>query len=260
MSTTRRVKSAPASDEPVPEGVRVYNMKIFRQLLADAPPDDAGGDEEPDDGGLSAEEARRATRKELFARQQKKQAAELAEALRMSRLKADIKRETEFEGRVRELGDGKPLTDSIDKFLTVTQAAEVTKKEALYTEWESGVFEVLQQSVNRSVDSVNHKELTKRRNEEFQKFLHASNNTSGVFLDTVFEGDAEPAKAVALKTRIKPIRDPVRRSILKHRDEVSPRVVRWGVVVVAPSAHAVVPGGLSCGSGGGGVDVRVVVP
>jgi len=196
-------------------------MKLFRQLLADAPDDD--GLPEHGDGPvkISAEEARRQTRKELFERQKQKIDADMAENLRMSRLRAQMKQEVKFETMVRKIGEGKDMTDSIDKFLTVTDSAEVTKKEALFNDWESSVFDPLQASVNRRIESIDRKSLTKRKNKEFQKFLHASNNPSGVFLDTVFEGDTEPAKATSVKASMGKIRDPVRRSLLKYREETS---------------------------------------
>lgn len=213
MRRTDRIKSGPDA------GVRVYNMKVFRQLVADTPDHPRREIEDPGPKKLTAEEARAIIREENFERMQKVQAARLAETLRNKKIAKDLKREKKFDGMVTELGDGKPFTDSIDKFLTVTEAADTTKKEALYGEWQTGVFDKLQRSVNQTIESVDRKALNKKKNEDFQKFLDATNNTGGVFLETVFDGDTEPASAHSLKARVGKVKDPVRLSLNKHNQE-----------------------------------------
>ena len=199
----------------------MYNMKLFTQIIADSP--DMPRRRVPDAGPKvkSAEEARREIRTENFARMQKIQAARLEETLRTRKIKAEQKLEAKFDGMVKELDHGKDFTDSIDKFLTVTDAAEVTKKETLYQDWETGVFDKLQRSVNQSIENIDRKALNKKKNEDFQKFLDATNNTGGVFLDTVFEGDTEPATAHTVKARTGKVKDPVRLSLNKHNKEVT---------------------------------------
>lgn len=213
MRKADRVPSGPDA------GVRVYNMKLFTQLVKDTPDLRRRRTPPPKSQPLSADEARRQIRNKNFARNRKLQAAQLQETLRTQKLKADQKRESKFENMVTTLENGKGLTDSIDKFLTVTDAAETTKKETLYQNWRSGVFDKLTRSVNQTIESIDRKALSKKKNEDFQKFLDATNNTAGVFLDTVFEGDTEPASAISVKARTGRVKDPVRLSLNKHDEE-----------------------------------------
>eukprot|EP00750_Incisomonas_marina_P033126 INCI9578.1.p1 GENE.INCI9578.1~~INCI9578.1.p1 ORF type:complete len:337 (+),score=66.88 INCI9578.1:293-1303(+) len=204
------------------DGVRVYNMKIFAQLIADAP-DESRSRTPAQPKPKTAEEARREIREEEFQRMQERQRQQTAEQLKRAQIKAQQRRDAAFEGMVKTLDDGKEMTDSIDQFLTVTEAAEVTKKEQLYVDWETDVFETVQHSVNQSMEQVDRKALAKQRREDFQKFLDAANNTAGgVFLDTVFEGDSEPAKPHSLKAKTGVLaKDPVRKSLLKHQREAA---------------------------------------
>lgn len=200
--------------------MRVYNMKIFSQLIRDAP-EDTHTIKAKVQKPKTSEEARREIRAEEFVKMQARQHQKVEEQLKIARMKAEQREEEKFQNNLEKIKHGKVLTDSIDKFLTVTEAAEMTKKEQLFVDWETGVFETVQDSVNQSIENVDRKELSRKRNEEFQKFLEASNNPSGVFLDTVFEGDTEPAKPHTLRAKTKKMKDPVRKSITKHRQEVS---------------------------------------
>jgi hypothetical protein len=221
ITATRVKQPAPAKNNKGGEGVRVYNMKIFSQLIADAPDDARPASAEPPKP-KTAEEARREIREEEFQRMQERRQQQTAEQLKRVQIKAQQRRDAKFESMVKTLDNGKALTDSIDRFITVTEAAEVTKKEQLYVDWETDVFETVQHSVNQSVESVDYKALAKKRHAEFQKFLDTSNNTAGgVFLNTVFEGDTEPAKPHSLKAKTRPMKDPVRKSLLKHQAEVA---------------------------------------
>ena len=194
--------------------MRVYNMKIFTELIADAP-DDARSAPQGPPPPKTAEQARREIREEEFQRIQQRNQQQTADQMKRARINAQQRRDAKFESMVKTLEEGKEMTDSIDRFLTVSEAAEVTKKEQLYLDWETDVFATVQQSVNQGVEQMDYAALAKKRNAEFQKYLDASNNMSGVFLDTVFEGDTEPAKPHSLKARVGMVKDPVRKSILK---------------------------------------------
>jgi len=215
MSLSRR-----SNDSAKEAGVRVYNMKIFSQLIRDAP-EEARTLKTAAPKPKTAEEARREIREEEFAKLQIRQQQQVEEQLKLAQMRAQQREDAQFQANMTKINDGKTLTDSIDKFLTVTEASELMKKEQLYVDWETDVFATVQHSVNQSMEGVDRKALTKKRNEDFQKFLAASNNPSGVFLDTVFEGDTEPAKAHSLKAKPRINKDPVRKSINKHRREVA---------------------------------------
>ena len=135
-----------------PEGVRVYNMTIFRDLVKDTPDYAPPRRAKTPTGPKTAEEARREIREEQFALSQTRQKAQLAEQLKRSKQRANLKVNMKYDKLCTELDGGKDMTDSIDNFITVTEAAEVTKKEQLYQDWETGVFEKLQSKVNRSVE------------------------------------------------------------------------------------------------------------
>jgi hypothetical protein len=94
------------------------------------------------------------------------------------------------------------------------------KKEKIYTEWESQVFNNIQKAMEKSLEKIDKKTLNKRRREEFQKFLDVSNSKGGLFLDTIVD-DYDPLVVNKMTTvsRTTKLFDPTKRITDKHNEE-----------------------------------------
>ena len=61
-----------------------------------------------------------------------------------------------------------------------------------FDEWNLEVYGKIQGRVAEKLDNVTPKQLTRRRNQEFQKFLDTTNTKGAIFRDIIIESEYDP--------------------------------------------------------------------
>ena len=133
-----------------------------------------------------------------------------------------VKRDADFNGLLNTLKEGKVMVDAIDRYVHLHQDNETQKIQKMHGEWTTNVFDKIQNGIAETLDCVDRKDLNRMKREGFQDFLEAGNTKGALFLDTILD-DYDPFKTQKQmpKVRIGKIKDPNRRVLDKHVEEMS---------------------------------------
>ncbi|KAG2495250.1 hypothetical protein HYH03_006523 [Edaphochlamys debaryana] len=147
---------------------------------------------------------------------------------------ASLVRKAEAEARQRDdklqslLGDvlsglqdpNSPLLEA-DEALAHAEKVRRKKKESLYDEWNTKVFDTIQGRLQQAVDSRDPRQIESRLKEQYDQYLHTTNTKVGVFRDVIIEEDYNPLTAAAHTIRVPTgdIKDPVKRDLTKAEVE-----------------------------------------
>jgi hypothetical protein len=91
----------------------------------------------------------------------------------------------------------------------------------MFDEWNSQVYGKIQSRVTEKVESMPTSEITRKRNEEFQKFLNTTNSKGAIFRDIIIESEYDPLEPNrnCIKVRSDDLVDPTSRVLDKDREE-----------------------------------------
>jgi hypothetical protein len=111
-------------------------------------------------------------------------------------------KELQFEDRFRQfLERNKTLVTEVDGAIQADVAWRQRKKERLFNEWTTKVFQPMQDQLNEQLASLSDKEISERRRDMFEKFLLESNRkANGLFRDIIIESDYDPLQQAAHAT------------------------------------------------------------
>eukprot|EP00698_Gefionella_okellyi_P025010 TRINITY_DN9017_c0_g1_i1.p1 TRINITY_DN9017_c0_g1~~TRINITY_DN9017_c0_g1_i1.p1 ORF type:complete len:361 (-),score=61.60 TRINITY_DN9017_c0_g1_i1:70-1011(-) len=104
--------------------------------------------------------------------------------------------------------------------LEVKDAAQDRQRQLLYKHWCEQIFDPIQTQIAEQVDGTSSKELSRRKREQFEAFLKASNERD-LFRDIIAESDYDPlqARESTLKYSLKGAQDPIKKDLHRVRDE-----------------------------------------
>lgn len=105
-----------------------------------------------------------------------------------------LHREAQFEERFKNFVErNKTLVQEVDGAIQADVAWRQRKKERLFNEWTTNVFQPMQDQLNEQLAGLTDKAISERRREMFEKFLYESNRkANGLFRDIIIESDYDP--------------------------------------------------------------------
>jgi hypothetical protein len=105
-----------------------------------------------------------------------------------------LQKEAQFEDRFRSFCERNgSLVQEVDGAIKADVAWRQRKKERLYSEWSTHVFQPMQDQINEQLAAVPDRAVEEIRREMFQKFLDESNRkANGLFRDIIIESDYDP--------------------------------------------------------------------
>lgn len=92
-----------------------------------------------------------------------------------------------------------------------------------FVEWNANVHGSIQQKVSEKINSMDTKELNRRKNDDYSKFLDITNRKSAIFLDIIIESEYDPLEpnTHVIKTNTGRLKDPTKVSAQKLQSEGS---------------------------------------
>lgn len=150
---------------------------------------------------ISAKEQRSAKHRETFLEKQSVREQEFK--MKFEVLKKEMERrakeisnskERDFEERFQQFRErNQTLVREVDGAIRADEAWRKRKKERLYNEWISKVFQPMQDQLSERINSMSDSEIEEKRRFMFECFLQESNKkANGLFRDIIIESDYDP--------------------------------------------------------------------
>eukprot|EP01043_Picozoa_sp_COSAG02_P001201 COSAG02_NODE_24_length_52386_cov_726.042898_20_plen_358_part_00 len=152
--------------------------------------------------------------------------ARMAEHLKRTIEAAGNRRELKFQQNLKDLRDNREFVADIFAKVEAADAAKLQKQKKLYDEWESEVFDKIQEQVVDQVDALDIFEMEARKQKLFKEYMAAENRMQeGIKRDVVIKADYDPYqwKKHAVRYKQTTIADPVKRDLEKmYEDKLGP--------------------------------------
>ena len=154
----------------------------------------------------------------LYKREKELEQKKLKDKVIQKNKERDIK----LANSINSLMDEKPFVNSIDQLLSRHEAELDRKKHAQYTEWSNKVYDTIQYQIQNKLSKVTTDEIERRKNEQFDAFLAATNAKEGLYRDIIIESDYDPFvhKKDKLTYSTSNIRDPLKKPLIKEKEEI----------------------------------------
>jgi hypothetical protein len=162
----------------------------------------------------AAREATIRANEEYFRRRTERRAAEAAQ-----------QKEAEFQCMYSDvlagLSNSSGIMGDTQYTLEHSQRIKNAKKQELYDEWNTQVFDKMQQRLQGSLASQSDEALRERLSGQMADYLHTTNTKLGVFRDVICEAEYNPLLAAQHTIQIPTgdIRDPLKRDLIKTQEE-----------------------------------------
>jgi hypothetical protein len=87
------------------------------------------------------------------------------------------------------ISEAKTLLDAVDKNLELTSEAERNKVRRQFHDWNTTVHGAIQTNIAKQINSISPKELNRKKNEDYSKFLEITNRKPAIFRDIIIESE-----------------------------------------------------------------------
>jgi hypothetical protein len=157
---------------------------------------------------LSAKE-RSAKHREAFLQKQSVREQELKQRFDVVKRETErrlrdtaLRREHDFEERFATFRhNNETLVVQVEDAIRADEAWRQRKKERLFAEWSTKVFEPMQADITGKLASLSRDDIERKRRHMLQCFLDESNKkTNGLFRDIIIESDYDPMSQAAAAT------------------------------------------------------------
>ncbi len=175
------------------------------------------------EGSLTSKEIQQKLLKEQLITKSK-QLDEITKANIKNAMQRRIERnEMKFQKYNSSISDTIKTLDVIDKNLQIDYETKKNKVRRQFEDWNSNVHGAIQKNIASKVDSLNSKELNKRKNEDYNKFLDITNRKAAIFRDIIIEAEYDPLEPNrrSIKANVGKLKDPTMIDIQKAEAEGS---------------------------------------
>ena len=175
------------------------------------------------DGSLTSKEIQQKLLKEQLVTKSK-QLDEITKSNIKNAMQRRIeKNEMKFQKYNNNISDTLKILDVIDKNLQVDYETKKNKVRRQFEDWNSNVHGAIQKNIASKVDTLNSKELNKRKNEDYNKFLDITNRKAAIFRDIIIEAEYDPLEPNrrSIKANVGKLKDPTMIDIQKAEAEGS---------------------------------------
>jgi len=133
------------------------------------------------------------------------------------------KKDQQFQRLVSNVEDAKKYLSVVDRSLELQNEATRNKVRRQFEEWNNTVHGKIQGNITTQINNMDYKEINKRRNEDYDKFLSVTNRKAAIFRDIIIESEYDPLEPNrrAVKASVGKIKDPTKVSLQKSEEEAS---------------------------------------
>lgn len=133
------------------------------------------------------------------------------------------RKEKEFPLLLERIDKATDALNSIDHELQLADEAKRNKIRRQFEEWNSNVHGTIQKKIAQSIDSLDKKELNKKKNRDYDKFLQVTNRKPAIFRDIIIESEYDPLEPNrnCIKARTHKLNDPPKLGLQKAEREAS---------------------------------------
>lgn len=107
--------------------------------------------------------------------------------------KVMVSRAAKQETKVKQLGDSisdaMKFLDVVDKDLKVYDETIKNKTRRQFEEWNTNVHGSIQMNIVKQINKINSKQLNRKKNKDYNKFLNITNKKSAIFRDIIIESE-----------------------------------------------------------------------
>jgi hypothetical protein len=137
--------------------------------------------------------------------------------------RAAEKKKKRFYDLTTDISECQEFLEVIDKSLSLHDEAARNKTRRQFEDWNTTVHGRIQSEITSKVNSMEYKEMNKRRNQDYQNFLDITNKKSAIFRDIIIESEYDPLEPNRRAIQAKPgkINDPTLHILQKADDELA---------------------------------------
>jgi hypothetical protein len=137
--------------------------------------------------------------------------------------RAAEKKKQRFYHLSTDISNCQDFLEGIDKSLSLHDEAARNKTRRQFEDWNTTVHGRIQSEITAKVNSLDYKEMNKRRNQDYQNFLDITNKKSAIFRDIIIESEYDPLEPNRHAIQAMPgkINDPTLHILQKAEDELA---------------------------------------
>eukprot|EP01036_Dinobryon_divergens_P049821 gene49821-66738_t len=154
--------------------------------------------------------------------------AQLTESIMKANIQKSIrkdidKKEKRFNELTQDIESAKSLIKTVDKSLLLQNEANNNKVRRQFDEWNNTVHGQIQGNISSQVNGMDYKEINKKRNEDFQKYLDITNRKAAIFRDIIIESEYDPLEPNrrSVKAVTGKLKKPTNIPLQKREEEMS---------------------------------------
>jgi len=113
--------------------------------------------------------------------------------------------------------------DEVDREMQLVDEAKRNKVRRQFEDWNTNVHGEIQKRIQSTVTEMDSKQLNRRKNKDYQKFLNVTNHKAAIFRDIIIESEYDPLEPNrnCVKATTSRLQDPVKISEIKAEKEGS---------------------------------------
>jgi len=151
----------------------------------------------------AAKDRKKHTR-EKFAAEAARKDLETKQSIERGIIQKAKRMERNFQKNLSSISEATMLLDQIDHDLTLQAETQHNKVRRQWEDWNTNVHGEIQKRISRQVDAIDSKELNRRKNEDYSKFIEITNRKPAIFRDIIIESEYDPLepnrRAIVAKT------------------------------------------------------------
>jgi len=139
------------------------------------------------------------------------------ELIMKQNIQKSIERESEkqeklFPVLLSNVDKATSFLDTIDRDINLHDETQKNKARRQFEDWNSAVHGKIQRNISKKLNGLDSKELNKRKNEDYAKFLTITNRKPAIFRDIIIENEYDPLQPnrQCIKARTGFLKDPVK--------------------------------------------------
>jgi hypothetical protein len=102
------------------------------------------------------------------------------------------RKERSFQKNIKSIGTAQSLLDEIDHHLSLEAETKHNKIRRQWEDWNTNVHGEIQKRILKQVAAVSSKDLNKKKNEDYSKFIEITNRKPAIFRDIIIESEYDP--------------------------------------------------------------------
>jgi hypothetical protein len=142
--------------------------------------------------------------------------------LERSRARAAHKKDKEFARLQSDMKESLDFLDSVDRELNLVNETKRTKVRRQFEDWNKNVHGSIQRKILKEINSLDKKQLHRRKLESYGQFLDITNRKAAIFRDIIIESEYDPLEAnkMGISAKTTKLKDPLNIDVQKAEAEL----------------------------------------